>query len=147
MGKRVTSQPRFHPLGTLRVLREAFLNTCNKALFELLVRSRNLILILKDKMSDFEDEMEVDGPGIKESIQFSSENTTTKGKRIVADLPVEAEDNLPWYVASTCLRNTVDAKIGWRSTAQVLSTMCLATKISLPQSTDSLNITSDHIPL
>jgi replication factor C subunit 3/5 len=48
-------------------------------------------------MSDFEDEMDVDGPLPNHSIQFSSDNTTTRGKRIVADLPVEAEDNLPWY--------------------------------------------------
>jgi hypothetical protein len=49
------------------------------------------------EMSDFEDEMDVDGPLPNHSIQFSSDNTTTRGKRIVADLPVEAEDNLPWY--------------------------------------------------
>ena len=48
-------------------------------------------------MSDFEDDMDVDGPPANPSIQFSSDNTTAKGKRIVADLPVEAEDNLPWY--------------------------------------------------
>lgn len=49
-------------------------------------------------MSDLEDDMEIDGLAPKESIQFSSENTAIKGKRIVADLPIEAEDNLPWYV-------------------------------------------------
>lgn len=50
-------------------------------------------------MSDFEDEMDVDvdAPGAKDSIQFSSDNTNVKGKRTVADLPIEAEDNLPWY--------------------------------------------------
>jgi replication factor C subunit 3/5 len=47
-------------------------------------------------MSEYEDEMDVDGPITKESIQFSSDNTAAKGKRIVADLPIEAEDNLPW---------------------------------------------------
>ncbi|ERF69258.1 Replication factor C subunit 3 [Endocarpon pusillum Z07020] len=47
-------------------------------------------------MSDFEDGMEIDGLAPKESIQFSFENTAIKGKRIVADLPIEAEDNLPW---------------------------------------------------
>ena len=51
-------------------------------------------------MSDFEDDMDVDGPLPDRSIKFSSDNTTAKGKRIVADLPVEAEDNLPWYVVS-----------------------------------------------
>lgn len=42
-------------------------------------------------MSDFEDQMDVDAPPV-----FSSDNTNAKGKRIAADLPVEAEDNLPW---------------------------------------------------
>jgi len=51
---------------------------------------------LLDRMSDFEDDdMDIDGPPSK-SIQFTSNNTNAKGKRIVADLPVEAEDNLPW---------------------------------------------------
>ncbi|PGH21321.1 hypothetical protein AJ80_03372 [Polytolypa hystricis UAMH7299] len=45
-------------------------------------------------MSDFEDEMDVDGPS-KHAIQFSAD-AGAKGKRVVADLPVEAEDNLPW---------------------------------------------------
>jgi replication factor C subunit 3/5 len=47
-------------------------------------------------MSEYEDDMEVDGDVPQGSIQFSSENTAAKGKRIVADLPIEAEDNLPW---------------------------------------------------
>ncbi|KAL9621457.1 MAG: hypothetical protein Q9160_004100 [Pyrenula sp. 1 TL-2023] len=49
-------------------------------------------------MSDYEDEMDVDidGPPSKSALQFSSDNTGTKGKRVAADLPVEAEDNLPW---------------------------------------------------
>ena len=51
-------------------------------------------------MSDFEDDMDVDGPLPDRSIKFSSDNTAAKGKRIVADLPVEAEDNLPWYAVS-----------------------------------------------
>jgi len=42
-------------------------------------------------MSDSEDDMDVDLP------QLSSDITAGKGKRIAADLPVEAEDNLPWY--------------------------------------------------
>ncbi|KAL2220459.1 subunit of heteropentameric replication factor [Thermoascus aurantiacus ATCC 26904] len=44
-------------------------------------------------MSDYEDDMDVDVPS-KDAIQFSTSDT--KGKRIVADLPVEAQDNLPW---------------------------------------------------
>ncbi|KAI1327636.1 P-loop containing nucleoside triphosphate hydrolase protein [Xylariaceae sp. FL0255] len=45
-------------------------------------------------MSDFEDEMDVDGPA-NNDIVFSSDNTA-KGKRSAANLPVEAEDSLPW---------------------------------------------------
>ncbi|MCJ1304079.1 hypothetical protein MMC08_006891 [Hypocenomyce scalaris] len=47
-------------------------------------------------MSDYEDEMDVDAPSVKESIMFSSDNTNSKGKRGAANLPVEAEDSLPW---------------------------------------------------
>ncbi|KAK6069409.1 replication factor c subunit 3 [Seiridium cupressi] len=46
-------------------------------------------------MSDYEDEMDVDGPGPSKDITFSSDNTA-KGKRSAANLPVEAEDSLPW---------------------------------------------------
>lgn len=48
-------------------------------------------------MSDYEDDMDVDDAPIKESVIFSSDNTNTKGKRSAANLPVEAEDSLPWY--------------------------------------------------
>lgn len=48
-------------------------------------------------MSDYEDEMDVDiAASNDKSIQFSSDNTAGKQKRIVADLPIGAEDNLPW---------------------------------------------------
>lgn len=46
-------------------------------------------------MSDFGDEMDIDVPPSKD-ITFSSDNTA-KGKRSAANLPVEAEDSLPWY--------------------------------------------------
>lgn len=47
-------------------------------------------------MSDYDDdEMDVDAPA-KESLVFSSNNTDSKGKRSAANLPVEAEDSLPW---------------------------------------------------
>lgn len=49
-------------------------------------------------MSDFEDEMDVDAPPVKSSIMFNSDNTNAKGKRSAANLPVEAEDSLPWCV-------------------------------------------------
>ncbi|KAK3906128.1 P-loop containing nucleoside triphosphate hydrolase protein [Staphylotrichum tortipilum] len=45
-------------------------------------------------MSDFEDEMDVDVPASRD-ITFSSDHAT-KGKRSAANLPVEAEDSLPW---------------------------------------------------
>lgn len=49
-------------------------------------------------MSDFEDdEMDVDAPAVQSAINFSS-NNTAKGKRSAANLPVEAEDTLPWYM-------------------------------------------------
>lgn len=50
-------------------------------------------------MSDYEDSMDVDVPA-KNAIQFSSDNTNGKAKRVAADLPVEAQDNLPWYIPS-----------------------------------------------
>ncbi|OQD60213.1 hypothetical protein PENPOL_c026G02103 [Penicillium polonicum] len=43
-------------------------------------------------MSDYEDGMDVD---TRKDVQFSSDNASGK-KRTVADLPVEAQDNLPW---------------------------------------------------
>lgn len=46
-------------------------------------------------MSDIENEMDVDAPAPSKDILFSSE--VTKGKRTTANLPVEAEDSLPWY--------------------------------------------------
>ncbi|EAQ84267.1 conserved hypothetical protein [Chaetomium globosum CBS 148.51] len=45
-------------------------------------------------MSDFDDEMDVDVPASKD-IKFSSDGAS-KGKRSAANLPVEAEDSLPW---------------------------------------------------
>lgn len=47
-------------------------------------------------MSDFEDEMDVDVPGPSKDIIFSAD--ASKGKRSAANLPVEAEDSLPWCV-------------------------------------------------
>jgi replication factor C subunit 3/5 len=47
-------------------------------------------------MSDFEDEMDVDVPPATD-IKFSSDGAS-KGKRSAANLPVEAEDSLPWLV-------------------------------------------------
>ncbi|KAI9665253.1 MAG: hypothetical protein M1829_005791 [Trizodia sp. TS-e1964] len=49
-------------------------------------------------MSDSEDGMDVDLPvrHEKNSILFNSDNTNSKGKRSAANLPVEAEDSLPW---------------------------------------------------
>lgn len=49
-------------------------------------------------MSDIEDEMDVDVPISKDEITFSSGNKG--GKRSAANLPVEAEDSLPWCVSA-----------------------------------------------
>ncbi|KAK5125533.1 hypothetical protein LTR85_000644 [Meristemomyces frigidus] len=47
-------------------------------------------------MSDYEDDIDMeDAPKATADIQFSSA-TDTKGKRSAANLPVEAEDTLPW---------------------------------------------------
>ncbi|KAJ2981369.1 hypothetical protein NQ176_g2072 [Zarea fungicola] len=46
-------------------------------------------------MSDFEDEMDVDtAPAQNDAMTFSAD--ASKGKRSTANLPVEAEDTLPW---------------------------------------------------
>jgi replication factor C subunit 3/5 len=47
-------------------------------------------------MSDYEDEMDVDAPAVQDAITFSSTEQNAKGKRSAANLPVEAEDSLPW---------------------------------------------------
>ncbi|KDB20034.1 hypothetical protein H109_08002 [Trichophyton interdigitale MR816] len=47
-------------------------------------------------MSDYEDDMDVDAPPARDTAAFTADLTDVKGKRIVADLPVEAGDNLPW---------------------------------------------------
>ncbi|KAM7213841.1 P-loop containing nucleoside triphosphate hydrolase protein [Rhypophila decipiens] len=44
-------------------------------------------------MSDYEDEMDIDVP-VSKDITFTAESS--KGKRSAANLPVEAEDSLPW---------------------------------------------------
>ena len=50
-------------------------------------------------MSDFEDEMDVDVPS--KDIHFSADGHAGKQKRVVADLPVEIGDTLPWCVSFT----------------------------------------------
>ncbi|KAK4227575.1 P-loop containing nucleoside triphosphate hydrolase protein [Podospora fimiseda] len=47
-------------------------------------------------MSDFEDAMDVDAPILKNAAPISFSSEVTKGKRSAANLPVEAEDSLPW---------------------------------------------------
>lgn len=48
-------------------------------------------------MSDFEDDVDMDAPPAEEETSiFSSNNASSKGKRSAANLPVEAEDSLPW---------------------------------------------------
>jgi hypothetical protein len=73
-------------------------------------------------MSDYEDEMDVDAPS--KDVQFSSENASGK-KRAAADLPIQAQDNLPWYgVTFHGERNTcLQSLIGLKNTAQIRSMM------------------------
>ncbi|CZT48996.1 related to replication factor C chain Rfc3 [Rhynchosporium secalis] len=47
-------------------------------------------------MSDYEDDMDIDAPPARDTVLFGSDNTNSKGKRSAANLPVEAEDSLPW---------------------------------------------------
>ncbi|EFR01077.1 replication factor C protein subunit 3 [Nannizzia gypsea CBS 118893] len=47
-------------------------------------------------MSDYEDDMDIDAPPARDTAAFTADPTDVKGKRIVADLPIEAGDNLPW---------------------------------------------------
>lgn len=53
-------------------------------------------------MSDIEDEMDIDAPVADNSISFGGD--TKKGKRSAANLPVEAEDSLPWSVEDSVVR-------------------------------------------
>ncbi|RQM08065.1 hypothetical protein DH86_00001397 [Scytalidium sp. 3C] len=47
-------------------------------------------------MSDFEDDVDMEGSSnVHDAVTFNSDNTS-KGKRSAANLPVEAEDTLPW---------------------------------------------------
>lgn len=48
-------------------------------------------------MSDYDDDIDMDAPPASHEIMFSSNNINAKGKRSTANLPVEAEDSLPWY--------------------------------------------------
>ena len=59
-------------------------------------------------MSDHEDEMDVDAP---KDVQFSSDNASGK-KRTAADLPIEAQDNLPWQVDLSTNRHAL-ANYAW----------------------------------
>ena len=75
----------------------------SKSQFHLQVSLRGTLLALPllmnpAEMSDIEDEMDVDVPTTsKSSIQFSAAGDAGKQKRVVADLPVNIGDSLPWY--------------------------------------------------
>jgi replication factor C subunit 3/5 len=56
-------------------------------------------------MSGSEDEMDVDAPVVDKSISFGGDQK--KGKRSAANLPVEAEDSLPWYVVEFSLADSI----------------------------------------
>ena len=71
-------------------------------------------------MSDIEDEMDVDAPAVDNSISFGGDQK--KGKRSAANLPVEAEDSLPWYDLDLYISVSTSVKsfLGWRSTDRTL---------------------------
>jgi replication factor C subunit 3/5 len=53
-------------------------------------------------MSDIEmsdDEAGASGEAVEQSMVFSAMGQNAKGKRSAANLPVELEDSLPWYVS------------------------------------------------
>ena len=52
-------------------------------------------------MSDVDDDMELDAQPVEDAVMFNSDNTAVKGKRTAANLPVEAEDTLPWSVSAS----------------------------------------------
>lgn len=52
-------------------------------------------------MSDVED-MDVDGDDVQDAMTFSARSTETKGKSSAANLPIAAQDSLPWYVNPLC---------------------------------------------
>lgn len=83
--------------------------------------------------------MDVDVPS-KDAIQFSADNLNPKGK-VVADLPVEAEDNLPWYGCNdTYCLNWMDADCpGLKNTDPTRWAMSLGIRIFSPRLTDSSN--------
>jgi len=62
-------------------------------------------------MSDYEDEMDVDAPPARDVPLFGADNTSSKGKRSAANLPVEAEDSLPWYAPRIALVSSSDTNI------------------------------------
>ena len=78
------------------MLRNALLRVCSgpESIKNCEEKKRKLLPLIK--MSDYDDdEMDLDAPA-KASVVFSSNNTDSKGKRSAANLPVEAEDSLPW---------------------------------------------------
>jgi hypothetical protein len=93
-------------------------------------------------MSDFEDDMDVDATPVKDSIMFSSDNTNSKGKRSAANLPVEAEDSLPWLIDTFPVYYnkllTAVYFLGLKNTDQIPSTMYQAIRTFLLRSTNSL---------
>jgi replication factor C subunit 3/5 len=74
-------------------------------------------------MSDYDDDdMDVDAPAAHDEIMFSSNNASSRGKRSAANLPVEAEDSLPWY-APQRVRQAIGILMvveGSKSTVQIL---------------------------
>lgn len=69
--------------------------------FQFHILTNNSIIV---KMSDYEDDMDVDVPVSRDVPMFSAESNS-RGKRSAANLPVEAEDSLPWSVVLLSKQN------------------------------------------
>jgi replication factor C subunit 3/5 len=84
-------------------------------------------------MSDYEDDMDVDAPPAYHEVMFNSDNTNSKGKRSAANLPVEAEDTLPWCVLRRVegAAEMLTALSGLKSTVRTPSKTSLAIKTFL----------------
>jgi hypothetical protein len=80
-------------------------------------------------MSDYDDDMDVDAPEVS-NMMFSSE-INAKGKRSAANLPVEAEDTLPWFDFSAGkASHSVLILLGSKNIAQVRLKTSRGIKIS-----------------
>ncbi|XMA10290.1 hypothetical protein WAI453_003081 [Rhynchosporium graminicola] len=102
------------------------------------------------KMSDYEDDMDIDAPPARDTVLFGSDNTNSKGKRSAANLPVEAEDSLPWvekYRPDTLEDVSGHQDILATINKFVETNASKSTRIDLKHLSDSISETSSSPPL